>query len=152
VYPYASNRNKRLVKTPKLYFLDPGLAAYIAGWRDPVSLANGPMSGAFFENAVFGELVRFFSHRAKSFELSFWRSRDGEEIDFIVEVGQQRFAIECKVGTPSPSTLVRAQHLDDLDLSGAYVATLTALNRAPWKVTELWTAYSPMELPVLCPG
>ena len=76
VPPYASNRNKRLVKTPKLYFLDAGLAAYIAGWREPEMLAASPMSGAFFENAVFGELLRFFSNRARSFEVSFWRSRD----------------------------------------------------------------------------
>lgn len=150
VPPYASNRNKRLVKTPKLYFLDAGLAAYIAGWREPEMLAASPMSGAFFENAVFGELLRFFSNRARSFEVSFWRSRDGEEIDFIVEVGQRRFAIECKVGTPSPSNLVKAQRLAELDVDKAYVATLTALNREPWKLTEHWTAVSPLDVPQLC--
>ncbi len=151
VYPYASNRNKRLVKTPKLYFLDAGLAAYIAGWREPGTLATGPMSGAFFENAIFAELVRFFSSRAKSFEICFWRSRDGEEIDFIVEDGEKRFAIECKVGTPLPKSLAKTKRLDELELSNAYVATLTALNRAPWKVTEQWTACSPTELPLLDP-
>jgi hypothetical protein len=149
VHPYASNRNKRLVKTPKLYFIDSGLAAYIAGWREPEMLANGPMSGAFFENAVFGELIRFFSNRAKSFDISFWRSRDGDEIDFLVEVDMKRFAIECKVGTPSMSTLVKGRHLEELDLNATYVATLTALNREPWKVTEEWTAVSPIDLPPL---
>jgi predicted AAA+ superfamily ATPase len=149
VPPYASNRNKRLVKTPKLYFLDAGLAAYIAGWREPGTLATGPMSGAFFENAIFAELVRFFSNRAKSFDICFWRSRDGEEIDFILEVGEKRFAIECKVGTPSPQSLAKAKRIEELELSNAYVATLTALNRAPWKVTEQWTAYSPTDVPLL---
>jgi predicted AAA+ superfamily ATPase len=148
VPPYSSNRNKRLVKTPKLYFLDAGLAAYIAGWRDPGTLAASPMSGAFFENAVFGELVRFYSNRARSFDVSFWRSRDGEEIDFIVEADQKRFAIECKVGTPTPSALVKGRRLEELELSGAYIATLTALNRAPWKVTDRWVASSPMDLPL----
>jgi predicted AAA+ superfamily ATPase len=150
VHPYASNRNKRLVKTPKLYFLDPGLAAYIGGWREPSVLASSPMSGAFFENAIFGELARFFSNRAMSVEISFWRSRDGDEIDFIVETGQNRFAIECKVGTPSTSALVKRRHLDELNLSAAYVVTLTALRREPWKVTEDWTAVSPIDLPARC--
>jgi predicted AAA+ superfamily ATPase len=149
VPPYASNRNKRLVKTPKLYFIDSGLAAYIAGWREPEVLASSPMSGAFFESAVFGELLRFFSSRAKSVDISFWRSRDGDEIDFIVEVDQKRFAIECKVGTPSPSSLMKGRHLEELDLSAAYVTTLTALHREPWKVTEQWTAVSPIDMPLL---
>lgn len=149
VPPYASSRNKRLVKTPKLYFLDAGLAAYIAGWREPRTLATSPMSGAFFENAIFAELVRFFSNRAKSFDICFWRSRDGEEIDFIVEVGERRFAVECKVGTPSLKSLAKAKRLEELQLSNAYVTTLTALHRAPWKITEQWTACSPTELPLL---
>jgi predicted AAA+ superfamily ATPase len=149
VPPYASNLNKRLVKTPKLYFIDSGLAAYIAGWREPEVLASSPMNGAFFESAVFGELLRFFSNRAKSVDISFWRSRDGDEIDFIVEVDQKRFAIECKVGTPSPSSLMKGRHLEELDLSAAYVATLTALHREPWKVTEQWTAVSPIDMPLL---
>lgn len=152
VHPYASNRNKRLVKTPKLYFIDSGLAAYIAGWRDAGVLASSPMSGAFFENAIFGELTRFFSNRAMSVEISFWRSRDGDEIDFIVETGQKRFAIECKVGTPSTSALVKRRHLEELNLSAAYVVTLTALRREPWKVTEDWTAVSPLDLPPRCDG
>ncbi|MFN5064104.1 MAG: ATP-binding protein, partial [Pseudomonadota bacterium] len=146
VHPYASNRNKRLVKTPKIYFIDSGLAAYIAGWREPEVLAHGPMGGAFFESAIFGELLRFFSNRAKSFEISFWRSRDGEEIDFIVEADQKRFAIECKIGSPTTSSLLKGRHLEELDLSAAYVATLTALHRDPLKLTEQWTAISPIDL------
>lgn len=146
VPPYFSNRNKRLVKTPKLYFLDAGLAAYIAGWREPEMLAASPIAGAFFENVIFQEIVRFFSNQAKSFELSFWRSRDGEEIDFVVEVDRKRFAIECKVGSPRPESLVSARRLDELEVLGAYVVTLTALNREPWLVTDHWRACSPHDL------
>ena len=83
-------------------------------------------------------------------EIFFWRSRDGDEIDFIVETGQNRFAIECKVGTPSTSALVKRRHLEELNLSAAYVVTLTALRREPWKVTEDWTAVSPLDLPLRC--
>jgi predicted AAA+ superfamily ATPase len=146
VSPYFSNRNKRLVKTPKLYFIDAGLAAYISGWRDPETLAASPVAGALFENAVFQEIIRFFANRAKSFELSFWRSRDGEEIDFILEFDQKRFAIECKVGTPRPELLASQRRLDELDLAGSFVVTLTALEREPWYVTESWLACSPQEL------
>ncbi len=99
--------------------------------------------------STFAELVRFFSKRAMSFDICFWRTRDGEEIDFILEAGGRTCAIECKVGTPLPSGIAKAARLEELELSNAYVTTLTALNRAPWKVTEQWTARSPAELPVI---
>ena len=148
VPPYFSNRNKRLVKTPKLYFLDAGLCAYIAGWRDPRMVAASPMAGALFENSIAQEIIRYFNNRIQSFELYFWRSRDGEEVDFIVETGGQRFAIECKVGQPQPSGLARKKHLDDLEISKGYVATLTALGAEPHQITEHWMAGPPEQMPI----
>lgn len=147
VPPFFSNKNKRIVKTPKLYFLDAGLCAYIGGWRDPKMVAASPMAGALYENFIFQEIVRYFSNRVKSFELTFWRTRDGQEIDFIVEADQKRYAIECKIGTPTIKALVKDHHLDELELAGCYVASLTALGRDPTKLTERWDIGSPETLP-----
>jgi len=148
VPPYFSNRNKRLVKTPKLYFLDAGLCAYIAGWRLPHMAASGPMNGALFENSIVGEIIRYFNNKVQSFDLSFWRSRDGEEIDFIVETAGQRFAIECKVGHPQPAGLARHNQLDELGIAKGYVVTLSALGTEPYALTERWNAGPPEHLPI----
>ena len=77
--PYAVNRTKRLIKSPKLYWSDTGLAMHIAGHDKP--------TGAMLENLVLSDLLAWrdgSSHRA---ELYFWRTHAGEEIDFVIEQG-----------------------------------------------------------------
>jgi predicted AAA+ superfamily ATPase len=100
VHPYYTNRTKRLVKTPKLYFVDSGLCAYLAGWKNSEQIRLGPWAGAFFETVIFGELLRWFSHRGKDFNIYFWRTRDGEEVDFILETAKGIVPIEVKLGSP----------------------------------------------------
>ena len=107
-----------------------------------------PMAGSLFENAVAQEIIRYFSNRAQSFELFFWRNRDGEEIDFIVEANGERFAIECKLGQPQPSGLAKDRNLDELDIATGYVATLSALGREPYQLTNRWMAGPPERLPI----
>jgi len=75
VHPYFSSRSKRLVKSPKIYFLDAGLAAHLAGWRDPEMLRLGRMAGAVFETHVLGNILRYFRHRARGVDIHFWRTR-----------------------------------------------------------------------------
>lgn len=100
--PYHSNLSKRLVRTPKLYFLDTGLAAYLQGWRALEPLLASPHVGALFENLVLGELVRARDHRGLSLDLQYFRTKEGEEIDFLIEAhgasGTRWFAIEAKFG------------------------------------------------------
>lgn len=100
--PYHSNLSKRLVRTPKLYFLDTGLAAYLQGWRALEPLLSSPQVGALFENLVLGELVRARDHRGLSLNLQYFRTKEGEEIDFLIEAhgasGTRWFAIEAKFG------------------------------------------------------
>lgn len=84
--PYSSNLISRLIKTPKLYFLDTGLAARLQGWSDPTPLLNSPQIGSLFETLVLAELVKFIRNYRKDWELFFWRTKDGtEEIDFIIK-------------------------------------------------------------------
>jgi hypothetical protein len=95
--PFHSNLSKRLVKSPKLYFLDTGLAAYLTEWSTPRTLAAGAMAGAIFETFVFGELVKSYTHRLKTPPLYFFRDKDGREVDFLLERDGALHPIEAKL-------------------------------------------------------
>jgi len=105
--PYQRDLSKRLVKIPKLYFVDTALAAFLMGIRDERNLMEGPSAGALMETAVAGGLRKDFFHRGDLPGLSFWRTRDGEEVDFIVEAGGKAWPVEVKnTGTPLPGHAV----------------------------------------------
>jgi len=100
--PVERNLNKRLLKTPKIYFLDTGLAARLQGWREPGPMMLSPQAGHLFETLVLCEIVKFNSNHEKNLRVSVWRTRDGEEIDFIVEDGSGRAAaFDAKMGIHS---------------------------------------------------
>lgn len=102
--PYYENLGKRLVKIPKLYFLDPAIPAYLAGLRETEHAIRGPMGGALFENAVFAELYRTFVHHGEQPRLFFWRTAAGHEVDFILDLGHTLVPIEVKLtATPKPA-------------------------------------------------
>lgn len=98
--PFHTNLNKRIVKTPKIYFMDVGLAAHLQGWRTVGPLLASPQAGPLFETLVFGELIRARDHCGLSLDVSFWRTKEGEEIDFLVRTNGPRgpgwIAIEAK--------------------------------------------------------
>ncbi len=84
--PYFNNITKRAVKTPKLYFLDTGLAAYLTKWNTPDVLKNGAMAGAFFESFVVSEIVKSYYNRGiLELPLYFYRDKDRNEIDLLIE-------------------------------------------------------------------
>lgn len=86
--PYFSNLNKRLIKTPKLYFLDTGLAVRLQGWQDSTPLFNSPQIGSLFETLVLAEIVKFIRNYRKDWQLFFWRTKEGEEIDFVLKTAE----------------------------------------------------------------
>ncbi len=96
LHPYYSNITNRIVKTPKIYFLDTGLCAYLTGWDSPKSLEAGAMSGAILETYVFSEILKTYWHNAKSAPIYFYRDKDKNEIDFIIEQNQTLYPIEVK--------------------------------------------------------
>lgn len=97
--PHHRNFGKRLIKTPKLYFLDPGLLCYLLRIRSPEDLRVHASRGAIFETFVLSELVKGFLHRGREADLHFWRDAAGHEIDFLVELGGERLAaVEAKSG------------------------------------------------------
>jgi hypothetical protein len=96
--PHYRNFSKRLIKSPKLYFLDPGLAAWLLEIRTAEQLAAHPMRGPLFETWVYSELLKAAANRADRPALFFWRDRAGLEIDFIIDRGTHLIPIEVKSG------------------------------------------------------
>jgi predicted AAA+ superfamily ATPase len=100
--PYYDNITKRIIKTPKLYFLDTGLCAFLTGWDSPKSLEAGAMSGAIFETYALGEILKSYWHNGKNPFLYFYRDSDQREIDFVFESNGTLFPVEVKkTATPS---------------------------------------------------
>ena len=96
--PHRRNFNKRLVKTPKLYFYDTGLAAWLLGVQSSDQLAFHPQRGALFETWVVGELLKGRYNRSLPSNLFFWRDNTGNEVDVIVDQGLKLLPIEIKSG------------------------------------------------------
>ena len=85
---YSVNRTKRLLKAPKLYWGDTGLALYLAERAEP--------EGADLENLVLGDLLAWRDARANRAEVLYWRTAAGEEVDFVIEAGDSLLPIEIK--------------------------------------------------------
>ena len=83
--PYANNELKRLTKTPKLYFCDTGLCAYLSMWLTRDTLMNGAASGHYFENYVVIELLKHFAYAPSKANLTYYRDSNAKEIDVFVE-------------------------------------------------------------------
>jgi uncharacterized protein len=85
--PWFENLGKRLIKSPKLYFYDTGLAAWLMGVDEPGQLATHPLRGHLFENLVITEFAKYFENQGERARLHFWRDSNGQEVDLIVENG-----------------------------------------------------------------
>lgn len=96
--PHHRNFNKRLVKTPKLYFYDTGLAAWLMGVQSADQLAIHPQRGALFETWVVGELLKGRYNRSLPSHLFFWRDNTGNEVDIIIDQGVTLVPLEIKSG------------------------------------------------------
>jgi hypothetical protein len=106
--PYHRNFGKRLVKTPKLYFLDVGLAAWLLGIRDCGTLALHPLRGALFESLVLGEFLKARFNAGKPADLYFWRDNNGLEADLVFETAARLQTVEIKSGRTVTTDYVRA--------------------------------------------
>ena len=100
--PYSANLTKRLVKRPKLYFLDTGLCSYLTNWSSPQTLETGAMGGAIFETWVIGEIVKSYFHNGKQPALYYYRDKDKKEIDLLIIRDDTAYPIEIKK-TASPT-------------------------------------------------
>ncbi len=94
--PWHTNLTKRLVKTPKLYLLDTGLAAYLTEWSSPQTLEAGAMSGAILETWVVIELLKSYLHNGLAAPFYYFRDKDKREIDLLIIRDNIIHPLECK--------------------------------------------------------
>lgn len=98
LYPHHRKFNKRIVKMPKLYFYDSGLACALIGIQNVQQLNYHPLFGSLFENFVLGELMKIRYNHAKSNNLYFWRDNTGHELDIVIETAGKLYPVEIKSG------------------------------------------------------
>jgi len=102
VMPYSTNLSSRLIKSPKVYFIDTGLACRLQGWTSAGPILTSPQQGHLFENLVFSEIYKLNLNDQLGWQIYHWRTRDGEEIDFLIDRGPERplLFVEAKVSRP----------------------------------------------------
>lgn len=96
--PWFTNTGKRLIKAPKLYFYDVGLACWLLGLRSAEQVARDPLWGSLFENFVIMEAMKDRLNAGESPEMYFYRDSEGNEVDLLLPVGGKMHAIEIKAG------------------------------------------------------
>jgi predicted AAA+ superfamily ATPase len=111
--PYYNNAINKAVKTPKLYFLDTGLAAYLTRWLTSETLMTGATSGAFFETFVVGEILKSYTNAGKEVDMYFLRDGNKKEIDLLIFQDNTLFPIEIKQS--SSPTQGDIKHFNMLD-------------------------------------
>jgi len=94
--PFYRNLGKRVVKAPKIYFMDTGLLCYLAGFRAVEELRDSSLLGSIFETHALGQLVRGYANKAQSPNIYFYRDHYGHEVDFVIPTGEKLRLIECK--------------------------------------------------------
>ncbi len=96
LHPYYNNITKRLVKTPKVYFMETGLAAYLCRWPNSEVIENGAMDGAFFETYVVTEILKSYYNTGRYPDMYYYRDVDKKEIDLLIVEGNDIYPIEIK--------------------------------------------------------
>jgi predicted AAA+ superfamily ATPase len=94
--PYSTNILKRLVRAPKLYFLDTGLCAYLTAWSSPETLEAGAMSGAILETFMVAEILKSYWHNGRRAPLFYYRDKDKKEIDLLIVQDRTVYPLEFK--------------------------------------------------------
>ena len=106
--PYSNNLLKRTVKTPKMYFFDTGLAAYLTKYSNPEILMNGAINGAILENYTVAEIRKTWLNSAKECLLHYYRDKDTNEIDMVIEADGELHPLEIKKSTNPGAELASA--------------------------------------------
>ncbi|MDR3262911.1 MAG: ATP-binding protein [Clostridiales bacterium] len=136
--PYYNNLNKRLVKTPKLHFLDTGLACWLLGWNTPNQLVNGAMWGHIFETFVFSEVLKsYYNDGICDAPLYFYRDKEKNEIDLVIENGGILYPIEIKTtGDPTKAMVSNFKRLADIAGKTVGEGAVICLAKEPLPLTD----------------
>jgi predicted AAA+ superfamily ATPase len=113
--PYSSNAIKRAVKTPKLHFLDIGLASYLTRWMSPDNLSIGANNGSFFESFVVSEILKSYTNAGKEANLYFLRDGNKKEIDLLIHENNTLYPLEIKIkAEPDEKDIKNFNMLDNI--------------------------------------
>ncbi len=115
--PYSANTIKRIIRRPKLYFMDTGLACYLSLWNDPRVLENSAMAGAMFETYVVSEIIKEYSNKGMDVRsrLTYYRDNNGREIDLMIIENGAAYPVEIKKSAdPGRDALKNFSVLDQL--------------------------------------
>lgn len=107
LHPYSNNVLKRALKKPKLYFYDTALAVHITGWSSPEITMNSPMNGAYFENYVISEIYKSYFNDGMVPALYYYRDKEGQEIDLILEKDGVLHPIEIKKAALATKSMIQ---------------------------------------------
>ena len=144
--PYSNNAIKRAVKTPKLYFLDLGLAAYLTKWLTAETLSTGAMNGNFFESFVISEILKSYTNAGKEPDLYFLRDGNQREIDLLIHQDNTLYPLEIKAHTePRYNDIRHFSMLDEINGvnigEGGVICLASDLLplKDQYKIIPLWT-------------
>lgn len=109
IQAFSGNTIKRIIKRPKLYFMDTGLACYLSLWNDPRVLERSAMAGAMFETYVVSEIIKQYANAGLDIRsrLTYYRDNNGKEIDLIIERNGRLFPVEIKKSADPGKTAIR---------------------------------------------
>jgi predicted AAA+ superfamily ATPase len=108
IRPFYLNKGKRIIKSPKIYFMDTGLLCYLTGITSSKQVVKGPSSGQLFETVILGEIIRGFYNRGKVPRIYWWRTSHGEEVDFIIEDKGKMIPLEVKLTSKTNKTMAKS--------------------------------------------
>jgi len=107
--PYYKNFGKRIIKSPKIYFLDTGLVSFLVGLYSEEHLINGPMAGSIFETFIISNFLKRFKALDNQCNIYYWKNVGGIEIDLIIEYGNKLYPIEIKL-----TSTIYSKHYESL--------------------------------------
>ncbi|MBS2037640.1 ATP-binding protein [bacterium] len=137
---YTSELSKRLIKSPKLFFQDTGLLCRLQGWRALEPLLASPMVGAAFENLVFTEILKTRDHALRDWNLTYFRTKEGQEVDFVIDTGSKTLLLECKFSAqntqyvPTPESARKVFGQDAPIHVVTFAGELRRLREQSWQV------------------
>ena len=138
--PFSSNLSNRIIKSPKLYFMDTGLCAYLAKYPNPETLEVGALSGAIFETFVVSEIIKNFTNHGvdPKMNLYYYRDKDQKEVDLLYLEGDTIYPIEIKKGISpnNPDKNFNVLNKFSTDVAPGVVICMTnklhPINRSCW--------------------
>jgi uncharacterized protein len=136
--PYYNNLNKRMIKTPKLYFLDTGLACWLLGWNSPKQLISGAMWGHIFETYVVIEILKsYYNDGVYMPPLYYYRDKDKNEVDLVIEAANTIYPIEIKTTSDPVKSMVNSYRcLKDIPAKTIGQGAIICMAKTPMPLVE----------------